>query len=81
MRETVRVRRMRVGCECSLHLSWIEWLIDLMDLPAMASPVRATRALAPGGSFICPYTRAALDPGMGLPVALSTASRREWVGC
>ena len=28
--------------------------------------------LAPGGSFICPYTKAALDPGMGFPVALST---------
>mmetsp|Transcript_9716 Transcript_9716/g.29543 ORF Transcript_9716/g.29543 Transcript_9716/m.29543 type:complete len:828 (-) Transcript_9716:1102-3585(-) len=28
---------------------------------AMARPVRPTRALAPGGSFICPYTRAALD--------------------
>jgi hypothetical protein len=22
---------------------------------------------APGGSFICPYTRAALEPGIGLP--------------
>ena len=38
----------------------------------MARPVRATRALAPGGSFICPYTSAALEPAMGLPVALST---------
>jgi hypothetical protein len=47
---------------------------DLSDFsPAMARPVRATRALAPGGSFICPYTRAAFDPAMGLPVALSTA--------
>ena len=38
----------------------------------MAKPVRATLALAPGGSFICPYTRAAFEPGIGLPVALST---------
>ena len=52
----------------------------LIFLPAIARPVKATRALAPGGSFICPYTRAALEPGMGLPVALSTEiqlGRRE----
>ena len=48
-----------------------------LNLPAIASPVRATRALAPGGSFICPYTRAAFEPGMGLPVALSTKWVRE----
>ena len=42
--------------------------------PAIARPVRATRALAPGGSFICPYTSAALEPAIGLPVALSTTS-------
>merc|ERR1719309_255680 len=28
---------------------------------ATVSPVRATRARAPGGSFICPYTRATLE--------------------
>merc|ERR1719356_1105610 len=28
---------------------------------ATVNPVRATRARAPGGSFICPYTRATLD--------------------
>ena len=55
----------------------------LIFLPAIARPVKATRALAPGGSFICPYTRAALEPGMGLPVALSTEiqlGRREREG-
>ena len=29
---------------------------------ATVRPVRATRARAPGGSFICPYTRAHLEP-------------------
>ena len=30
---------------------------------ANVNPVNPTLALAPGGSFICPYTSAAFDPG------------------
>merc|ERR1719370_83945 len=38
--------------------SWPSWS---RKYSATVSPVRATRARAPGGSFICPYTRATLE--------------------
>jgi len=53
------------------NTSWPSWS---RKYSAMARPVNATRARAPGGSFIWPYTSAALEPGMGLPVALSTCN-------
>ena len=40
--------------------SWPSWSLKYS---ANVNPVKATLALAPGGSFIWPYTSAALEPG------------------